>query len=109
MCYECEKVDHFVKNCRNENVMSQQQLNVMLKKILKIDDMKKTINETVTQKINSNDEYYIVNSKTKLQKIINAALNKTKRINFKIEKGKRSSTSHSNCIKVMFRSNLKYD
>ena len=23
LCYECEKTDHFVKNCRNENVMSQ--------------------------------------------------------------------------------------
>ena len=21
--YKCEKIDHFVKNCRNENVMSQ--------------------------------------------------------------------------------------
>ena len=71
--------------------------------------MKKVVNETVIQKINSNDEYCIVNNKTKLQKIIDAALNKTKQINFKIEKFKRSSTSHSDCIKVVFRSDLKYD
>ena len=31
-----------------------------------------------------------------------------KQINFKIEKFKRSLTSYSDCIKVMFKSNLKY-
>ena len=71
--------------------------------------MKKTVNETITQKISSNDEYCIVNNKTKLQKIIDAASNKTKQINFKIEKLRRSSTSHSDCVKVMFRSDLEYD
>ena len=40
--------------------------------------MKKAVNETVTQKINSNDEYCIVSNKTELQKIINATSNKTK-------------------------------
>ena len=109
LCYECEKTDYFVKNCRNESVMSQRQLNVTLKKISEIDDMKKIVSETVIQKINSNDEYCIVNSKTKLQKVIDAALNKTKQINFRIKKFRRSSTFHSNCIKVMFKSDLKYD
>ena len=109
LCYECEKTGHFVRNCRNESVMSQRQLNVMLKKIFETDDMKKTVNETITQKINSNDKYCIVNSKTKLQKVIDATSNKTKQINFRIEKFKRSSTLHSDCVKVMSRSNLKYD
>ena len=108
LCYECEKTDHFVRNCRNKNVMSQRQLNVTLKKIFKTDDLKKAVNETVTQKINSDDEYCVINNKTKLQRIIDAALNKTKQINFKIKKFKRSSTSHSNCTEVMFKSNLKY-
>ena len=36
LCYECEKTGHFVKNCRNESVMSQRQLNVTLKKYLKL-------------------------------------------------------------------------
>ena len=45
----------------------------------------------------------------KLQKAIDAASNKTKQINFKIEKFKRSSTFHSDCIKMIFRSDLKYD
>ena len=71
--------------------------------------MKKVVNETVIQKINSNDEYCIINNKTKLQKIINPESDKTKQINFKIEKFRRLSTSHSNCIKIMFRSDLKYD
>ena len=48
LCYECEKTDHFVKNFRNENVMSQRQLNITLKKIFKINDMKKAVNETIT-------------------------------------------------------------
>ena len=109
MYYECEKANHFVKNYCNESVMFQRQLNVTLKKISKTDNMKKTVNETVIQKINSNDEYCIINSKTKLQKIIDAASNKTKRINFKIKEFKCSSTSYSNCIKVMFKSNLEYD
>ena len=109
LCYECEKTDHFVRNCRNENVMPQRQLNVTLKKISETDDMKKAVNETVTQEINSDDEYCIVSSKTKLQKIIDTTSNKTKQINFRIEKFRRSSTSHSNCTKVMFKSDLKYD
>ena len=109
LCYECEKTDHFVRNCRNKNIMFQRQLNVTLKRIFKTDDLKKAINETIIQKINLNDKYCIISSKTKLQKIIDAALNKTKQINFRIEKFKRSSTSYSNCIKIMFKSNLKYD
>ena len=107
--YECKKTDHFVKNCRNENVMSQRQLNVTLKKIFKIDDMKKAVNKTVIQKINSNDKYCIINSKTKLQKIIDAASNKTKQINSRIKKFKRLSTSHLDCTKLMFKSNLEYN
>ena len=109
LCYECEKTDHFVKNCRNENVMFQQQLNVTLKKIFETDDMKKAVNETVIQKISSNNKYCIVSSKTKLQKIIDATSNKTKQINFRIEKFRRSSTSHSDCIKIMSKSDLKYN
>ena len=86
MCYECEKAGHFVRNCRNESVMFQRQLNVILKEIFEIDDMKEVVNKTITQKINSNNEYCIINNKTKLQKVIDAASNKTKQINFKIEK-----------------------
>ena len=71
--------------------------------------MKKIVNETVIQKTNSNNKYYIVNSKTKLQKTIDAASNKTKQINFKIEKFRGSSTFYSNCIKVIFKSNLEYN
>ena len=109
MCYECKKTDHFVRNYRNESVIFQRQLNVTLKKIFETNDLKKAVNETIIQKINSDDEYCIISNKTKLQKIINAALNKTKQINFRIKKFKRSSTSHSDCIKVMFKSDLKYD
>ena len=45
--YEYKKTYHFIKNCCNENVMSQRQLNIILKKIFKIDNMKKTVNETL--------------------------------------------------------------
>ena len=107
LCYECEKTGHFVRNCRNESVMPQQQLNVTLKRISETDNTEKTDNKTETLKISSNDEYCIVNSMTKLQKVIDAAL--TKRINERIEKFRRSSTSHSDCIKIMSRSDLEYD
>ena len=107
MCYECEKTDHFVRNCRNESVMLQRQLNVTLKRVFETDDTKKTDNKIKTLKISSNDKYCIVNSMTKLQKIINAA--STKRINEKIEKFKRSLTLYLNCIKAMSRSDLKYN
>ena len=89
--------------------MTQRQLNVILKRIFKIDNMKEAVNETVIQKINLNDEYHIIDSKTKLQKTIDVTSNKTKLINFRIGKFRRSSISHSNSIKEMFRSNLKYD
>ena len=107
LCYECEKTDHFVRNCRNESVMSRRQLNITLKRVSETDDTEKTDNKIKTLKISSNDEYCIVNSMTKLQKVIDAA--STKRINERIEKFRRSSTSHSNCIKAMFRSDLKYN
>ena len=107
LCYECEKTGHFVRNCRNENVMLQRQLNVTLKKVFEIDDTKKTDNKTEILKISSDNEYCIVNNMTKLQKAIDAT--STKRINERIEKFKRSSTLYSNCIKAMFRSDLKYD
>ena len=82
-------------------------MNITLKKIFEIDDTEKIDNKIKILKISSNDEYYIVNNMTKLQKIIDAA--STKRIKEKIEKFKRSSTFHSNCIKTMFKLNLKYD
>ena len=109
LCYECKKTDHFVRNCRNKSVMSQRQLNVTLKKISETDDLKKTVNKTIIQKINSDNKYCVINNTTKLQKTIDAASNKTKQINFRIKKFKRSSTFHSNCTEVMFKSNLKYD
>ena len=71
--------------------------------------MKRTVNETIIQKINSNDKYCIINNKMKLQKTIDATSNKTKQINFRIKKFRRLSTSHLNCIKIMFKSDLKYD
>ena len=47
LCYECEKICHFVKNCHNENVMFQEQLNVTWNKIFETDDIKKVVNKTV--------------------------------------------------------------
>ena len=38
--YECEKTDHFVRNCCNENVIFRRQLNVTLKRISEIDNTK---------------------------------------------------------------------
>ena len=107
LCYECEKTNHFVQNYRNESVMSRRQLNITLKRISEIDNTEKTDNKTETLKINSDDEYCIVNNMTKLQKVIDAA--STKRINEKIKKFKRSLTFHSNCTKAMSKSDLKYD
>ena len=46
--------------------MFQRQLNVTLKKIFKINDLKKVVNETIIQKINLNDEYCVINNKMKL-------------------------------------------
>ena len=31
-CYSCDKLSHFVKNCRSRGMMSQRQINVTLKK-----------------------------------------------------------------------------
>ena len=109
MYYECEKTDYFIRNYCNESVMSQRQLNVTLKKIFKINNIKEIVDETAIQKINSDDKYCIINSKTKLQKIIDATSDKTKQKNFKIKKFRRLSTSHLNCTEIMFKSNLKYD
>ena len=33
-CYSCDKSSHFVKDCRSRGMMSQRQINVMLKKEL---------------------------------------------------------------------------
>ena len=88
MCYEWEKIDYFLQNCRNESVMSRQQLNVILRKVFEIDNTEETDNKIEILKINWNNKYYVINSITKLQKIIDVALNKTKQINFKIEKFK---------------------
>ena len=31
-CYSCDKLSHFAKNCESRKIMSQRQINVMLKK-----------------------------------------------------------------------------
>ena len=78
MCYECEKTDHSVKNCRNKNVMFRRQLNITLKKVFEIDNKNNTVNKTEILKIRSKDEYCMISSTTKLQKVIDAASNKIK-------------------------------
>lgn len=66
LCYECNKEDYFVRNCKNENMMFRRQFNVTLKKIFEIKKSKKTNDKTKTLKINLNNDYCVINNMTKL-------------------------------------------
>ena len=84
--------------------MSRRQLNITLKEVSETDDKKNTANETRILKINSNDKYCMISSITKLQKAIDAALDKTKWINFKL----RSSDVHRHFIRNALKKCLNW-
>ena len=56
-CYNCDKKDHFARNCRSKNKKNRRQINVLIKVSDKIEAQEKE-SETDTSKVSTNDEYY---------------------------------------------------
>ena len=111
-CYSCDKSSHFAKNCRSREVMSQRQINVMLRR--KLDEWKmqniNSKNSKIT-KIIMNDEYFRIWNFEKLQQILNeevtsTTFTSTQKINDIINKTYNKS---SYSIEKKSHSNEKYE
>ena len=61
-CYLCDKLSHFARDCRLRNLINRWQINAMLREILDSqNDIREQIDiEANTLKIESNDDYYLV-------------------------------------------------
>ena len=76
-----------------------------MKKLFEINNIKKAVNKAVTQKINLNVNYCIINNRIKLIKIINVVT--TNNINEQIKKIQRLSIVYLNCDLIIFKSDLE--
>ena len=74
-CYSCDKSDHFAKNCRSRDMMSRRQINATLRKDSEnwiIINLKKIVRQIARiSKSVSNDDYFHVETREKLFKILN--------------------------------------
>ena len=111
-CYSCDKSSHFVRNCRSRKMMSQRQINVMLRRKLdewntqKIDSKSSKITNIIT-----NDEYFRIRNIEELQQVLNEEITSTtfastKEINDIIKKAYNKS---SYSIEEKLHSNEEYD
>ena len=95
--YSCGKLSHFARDCQSRNLMDRQQINAMLREILdNQDDIREQTNtEANTPKIESNDDYYLIEDPNQLQKVLdgtssNKALAFTQEINQILNKTMRA-------------------
>ena len=73
-CYLCNKTNHLARNCRSKNMMYREQINATLKR--KFDDWKEierknNASDASVSKLDSNDEYFHVETREELLEILN--------------------------------------
>ena len=111
-CYSCDKSSHFAKDCRSRKMMSQRQINVMLRK--ELDEWKTQNIDSKNSKITNiitNDDYFRIRNLKELQQILNkevtsTTLASTQKINDIIKKAYNKS---SYSIEEKSHSNEEYD
>ena len=64
-CYNCDKKDHFARDCRSKNKENRRQINVLIKVSDKTEAQEKE-SETDTSETSTDDEYYRVENVDKL-------------------------------------------
>ena len=97
-CYSCDKSSHFAKNCRSRKMMSQRQINVMLRR--KLDEWKTQnidSNNSKITKIITNNDYFRIRNLEELQQVLNekitsATFASTQKINDIIKKAYNKSS-----------------
>ena len=111
-CYNCDKKDHFARDCRLKNKENRQQINVLIKVFDKTEVQKKESEINISE-INTNDEDYRIEDVNKLQKVLNETasdktLMNTEQINEVIRQAfLESKTSYS--YKKQSKSDSEYE
>ena len=111
-CYSCGKSSHFAKDCRSREMMSQRQINVMLRRELdEWNTQDIDSNNSKIAKIITNDDYFRIRNIKELQQVLNeevtsTAFASTQRINDIIKKAYNKSLYS---IEGKSHSNEKYD
>ena len=99
-CYNCDKKNHFARDCRSKNKKNRRQINVLIKVSDKTEAQEKE-SETDTSEVSTDDEYYRVENVDKLQKVLNGTASdkapaSTQKINDAIRRAfNRPKTSYS--------------
>ena len=68
-CYNCDKKDHFARDCRLKNKKNRRQINVLIKVSDKTEVQEKE-SEINTSEVSTDDEYYRIENVDKLQKVL---------------------------------------
>ena len=72
-CYNCDKTNHFARDCRFKNMMKKKQINALSREKFKKNVRKKNHNKSFDFfYINSNeDKYYLIKKLKNLQQVLN--------------------------------------
>ena len=77
-CYSCGKSSHFAKDCRSREMMSQRQINVMLRRELdEWNTQDIDSNNSKIAKIITNDDYFRIRNIKELQQVLNEEVTST--------------------------------
>ena len=99
-CYNCDKKDHFARDCQLKNKENRQQINILIKVSDKT-EIQEEESEIDTSEVNTDDKYYRVENVDELQKVLNEKASdktfmNTEQINEVIQQAFiRSKTSYS--------------
>ena len=112
MCYNCDKKDHFARDCRLKNKKNRRQINVLIKVSNKT-EIQKEESDTNTFEITTDDKYCRIENVDELQKVLNKIISdktfvNTQKVNDAIRQAfNKSKTSYS--YKNRLKSNDEYE
>ena len=73
-CYNCDKINHFARDCRSKNMMKKKQINVLSREELEKRNVRERDHDKNSDFFNidlNEDEYYLIEELEDLQQVLN--------------------------------------
>ena len=75
-CYNCNKTNHFARNCHSKNMMKKEQINILSKEKFKKRNVREKNHDKTFDFFNidlKKDEYYLIKKSKDLQQVLDKA------------------------------------